>query len=164
MKETIKKSLVGWLVFLWTVLLGWLAYAWIVWQVSDGQTLTAEMWNNMTGNYDYSTEEVNTWKKWIDGKPIYRKVVQSSFWSNTDQRVNDVVISNEIDKIVDVENMTHDSNGRFSWVFGMHSNDAGRYYLLRIDLDNKTAYWIPYDPIFVNQPWTMTVEYTKTTD
>ena len=32
---------------------------------------------------DYSTDEVNTGKKWIDGKPIYRKIVNFGNLPNT---------------------------------------------------------------------------------
>lgn len=74
MKETIKKSFVWWIVFLLTVFSWTFVYAAIVWTVSSGDTLTADMWNSMAWNYDYSTSEVDTWKKWLNGKPIYRKV------------------------------------------------------------------------------------------
>ena len=74
MKETIKKSFVWWIVFLSTVIIWAIAYA-TVSTVTTWQTLTADMWNGMAWNYDYSLSEINTGKKWVDDKPIYRKVV-----------------------------------------------------------------------------------------
>lgn len=75
MKETIKKALIFWLVSSVTMILVWLTYAAVYNSVNNWETLTASMWNNI---HNYSTEEINTWKKWIDGRPIFRKVID--FW------------------------------------------------------------------------------------
>ena len=87
MKDTIKKSFVWWIVFLFTVIIWSYVYAATVWTVNTWDTLTASMWNAMAGNYNYSTSDVDTGKKWIDGKPIYRRVVNlwdlSSYASNS---------------------------------------------------------------------------------
>jgi len=156
MKETIKKSLVGWLVFLWTVLLGWLAYAWIVWQVSDGQTLTAEMWNNMTGNYDYSTEEVNTWKKWIDGKPIYRKVID--LWVIWPKNLGTFT---EIDTIIN-----KDINIRQPGAWSQFLNYEGTNVWIDLRLNETTKVLDIYTWFLAsrNNTWYGIIEYTKTTD
>lgn len=78
MKQVIKNSFLWAVVFSLTVIVIWITYA-AVTTVNTWDTLTAEMWNNLMWNYDYSTTEVNTWKKWIDGRPIYRKVFD--FWT-----------------------------------------------------------------------------------
>ena len=47
----------------------------------DGDTVP-ENWEEVEESEDYSTEEVNTGKKWIDGKDIYRKVLHlTSGWT-----------------------------------------------------------------------------------
>ena len=40
----------------------------------------SDMVNTLRTQDSYSTSEVNTGKKWIDGKPIYRKVFYSDSW------------------------------------------------------------------------------------
>jgi len=89
MKKIIKRSFIGWLVFWFTALVVWVWYAAIS-TVTSWSTLTSTMWNeviwninNMSWDYTYSTSEVDTWKKWIDGKPIYRKVYQFSDYYET---------------------------------------------------------------------------------
>ena len=50
--------------------------------------------NGQREQLKYSTEEVNTGKKWIDGKPIYRKAYNGTVANGT------VVITN-VDTLVD---------------------------------------------------------------
>lgn len=94
MKETIKKSFLWGVVFLTTVMVWGYVYATVLWTVSSGDTLTADMWNTMTGNYNYSTSEVVTGKKWIDGKPIYRKVVTLASNPVADDTWHDIAYTN----------------------------------------------------------------------
>lgn len=49
--------------------------------------------NTLNEERSYSTEEVNTGKKWIDGKPIYRKVVILPFTNSVATRVQ---VSSEV--------------------------------------------------------------------
>lgn len=44
----------------------------------------------------YSTEEINTGEKWIDGKPIYRKVIENTFTSGTNTITHNLSIDNYI--------------------------------------------------------------------
>jgi len=155
MKKTIKKGIIFWLSSVLTMILAWFAYAWIVWQVSDWQTLTADMWNNMAGNYDYSTDEVNTWKKWIDGKSIYRRVVTwtATKWSWTTFKTYNY----------DIENLT-DSNIRFWNMFWVSTNVSATHSTYW-----RSAYIDPtHTSVFIWSAWsneiTLTLEYTKTTD
>lgn len=62
-------------------------------------------------NNDYSTSEIKTGKKWIDGKPIYRKTIDLGYMpSNTTAVPVNHNIPN-IDTIVD-------ANGLFIWEDG----------------------------------------------
>lgn len=80
MKNIIKKSFIAGFVFSLTVIIVWVTYAVVSNSVWSNTILTASMWNEMAGNYQYKlNEEVNTWKRWINWKPIYRKVV--NLWS-----------------------------------------------------------------------------------
>lgn len=59
------------------------------------------------GSWDYSTDEVATGQKWIDGKEIYCKVTNNlninlSDWTNT------TIPSTDIDTIIDAEFMADD--------------------------------------------------------
>ena len=61
--------------------------------------------NTLNEERSYSTEEVNTGKKWIDGKPIYRKVLtttsaintDSFYWGGLETEVQNMNVSSVID-------------------------------------------------------------------
>ncbi len=81
MKETIKKSFIGWLVFLSTVILWAISYA-AVSTVTTGQTLTADMWNNLISSVlhksDITTLECSWWTSstwWF-----YHDWIESDCW------------------------------------------------------------------------------------
>lgn len=162
MKDVIKKSFIWWLVFLFTVIIWSIVYAWIVWNVTSGQTLTADMLNNLAWNYNYSLSEVSTWKKWIDWKPIYRKVI--NLWdlrawvsSNNTWRTNALNL--------DSPDVLVNSNINFSWMenvytFFVTNTSQLRYYTDKLNFNYAFAPWWEY--FFTNV--VITVEYTKTTD
>jgi hypothetical protein len=104
--------------------------------------------NTLNEERSYSTEEVNTGKKWIDGKPIYRKVVKNlSFggtvgsWDNTGATITNVSKLIKVDAIKSNEGPVNFMN------FGMSGNN-----LQYVTYHN----WTGTD--------TVIVEYTKTTD
>lgn len=47
----------------------------IIYRDSAGKKNVAEALKNAKGGYDYSTEEYDTNSKWIDGSPIYGKII-----------------------------------------------------------------------------------------
>ena len=47
-------------------------------EVPDDEELVVPDGYELVGEIDYSTSEVRTGSYWIDGKPIYRKVIQAS--------------------------------------------------------------------------------------
>lgn len=54
--------------------------------------------NTLNEQRSYSTEEVNTGKKWIDGKPIYRKVLTATL--QTDEETLNLTISPNMNTLV----------------------------------------------------------------
>ena len=60
-------------------------------------------------NMVYSTEEVDTGKVWIDGKHIYRKVVDLGLFGNVDR---DVTIEGSYDAVTCFDGYLYNSSGR----------------------------------------------------
>jgi hypothetical protein len=57
--------------------------------------------NELYGNYEYSTSETDTGKKWIDSKPIYRKVINLGSWTSNNSGNNDITITQiNYDKVI----------------------------------------------------------------
>lgn len=166
MKETIKKSFLWGVVFLLTVIVWWYVYAATVWTVTWWQTLTAQMWNDMAGNYDYSTSEVDTGKKWIDGKPIYRKVF--SFTANWVGIWKYETIGSKavIEKIIDFRVSMKRSDSDAYYNSGYMTWGAANYYhsYIKADTWNYEVAYIWSNTAFSNCPVTFIIEYTKTAD
>lgn len=101
--------------------------------------------DNGFGSVDvYSYNEVKTNKIWVDGKPIYRIILETQT-TQTDIAHN---IAN-IDEITNVETLLKQPSGMFS------KQDGSVTFI------NKTIY-VVYGQ--VNGLWKVFVEYTKTTD
>ena len=108
----------------------------------------------------YFTTETNTGMKWIDGKPIYRKVVDFGALPNATTKNVAHNISN-IDKIVKIDGITY-SNYNYSPLPLVYNSSEAQYnteiyvggtYITMKSTQNRsnvTAY--------------VTIEYTKTTD
>lgn len=112
----------------------------------------------------YSTEETRI-GTWIDGKPLYRKVVEFTFpssggWHNGPSY-------GEVDTITRFEGFVNASDGGAlrlpylntgsSWSVGINP-DKVNGNVIRLDIGNSTA------SIVVNQPAFVIIEYTKPTD
>ena len=54
------------------------------------------------GSWDYSTDEVDTHQKWIDGKTIYCRVISGTFNFPASQQPLNITSVTDIDTIVDV--------------------------------------------------------------
>jgi hypothetical protein len=116
--------------------------------------------NTLNEQRSYSTEEVNTGKKWIDGKPIYRKVVDcGALPNNTSKDVAtgiDFTVCNVI-KIEGVAKNTSTSNTDtipmpFSNVVTIGTTKPGNVSI------STTGNFSIYTQSYI------TLEYTKTTD
>lgn len=103
---------------------------------------------------DYSTEEINTGKKWINGKPIYRAVVEfGNLPNNTEKRID-----------IDINNIEY-----IILMDGLVLNDAiaspFRQYISYIYVDKgQKKLGIGTSQDHSNLLADIILEYTKTTD
>ena len=102
----------------------------------------------------YSTDEVKTGGKWIDGKPIYRKVVDVGTLPNA---TNKTVLHNiqNIDSVVNLKLIAKDNTNNIICNFGGKE--------LSIYVDNSNII-IKTDNNFTGYTSYSVIEYTKTTD
>ena len=109
----------------------------------------------------YSLDEVKTDKLYL-GKPVYRKVIEGSF-GELDVYAAEVPIPS-FDNIVSLEALTSQIVGKITSHFGYESTYLEDYYRLDINSTNDAIRSKAFHSEWVNQPWTVTIEYTKTTD
>ena len=123
----------------------------IIYDVSEGESKKIQVQD--LNNPNYSTTEQKTGGKWIDGKPIYRRVITINVTYFGDSYItlaNDTWVGN-IDSIV---------NGG-ACINKIFYDNAGRYW------KNNTTLSFNYGKTFnlgSSQPCDFIVEYTKTTD
>ena len=110
----------------------------------------------MNGQYEclsYSTSEVNTGKKWIDGKPIYRKVIENpSLGATLLTNVSDVIF--------------YTAKRRWS------STDSGAVYFdgnssynsILLDINSGVVSIRKTESVYNTSISYIMLEYTKTTD
>lgn len=116
------------------------------------------VWVNSNDLHEYSTEE-KVIGKWIDGKPIYEKVINSGYLLNSGTISIDVSSLN-IDSFIQLRGMTFtDDKTQFRPItLGTSDNNA-----IRIDFSNNNiriitwSNWSAYNSFIV-------IQYTKTTD
>ena len=115
----------------------------------------------LTSLTTYSTEEINTGKKWIDGKPIYRKIIDCGALLNNTIKTVAHNISN-LDFIIFLNGTSYSSTtGNYfplpyaadslQAIVKIWATDTNIYLQTTAD---RTDYTITY----------VTIEYTKTTD
>lgn len=107
----------------------------------------------------YSTTEqvIGTW---IDGKPIYRKVLTGTSAAGT---TNVNVLALSIDFMVNAHITIHNS-GNSSWVFDSYVQTSGSdSFNLYMSADRSVIYLRSGSSYAFGQYW-LTLEYTKTTD
>lgn len=117
-----------------------------------------DMVNTLRTQDSYSTEEVNTGKKWIDGKPIYRRVIDD--WTPSVSSSYDVTSWN-IDKMVNIGGFIVEVNGNILNIpYYVGSHDG-----LAIHLNNtKTSLIAIITGSYATTNVVAVIEYTKTTD
>lgn len=109
---------------------------------------------------EYSTYEIKTNKVWIDGKPIYRKVINFGILPNNNiKKVSHGILN--IDTFVSINGITFTSEKTATALPYAHSDSTNEVSLFIEDTNvairtfgNKTNYIKTY----------VTLEYTKTTD
>lgn len=99
----------------------------------------------------YSTEETLTGKTWIDGKPIYRKVIQGTVIP-----VNGTTAIENVSRIIKQEGYLKDNN---IWYIG----GRNEFNLTLDEQSHNVLYFFRYSA-GASYDWYFTVEYTKTTD
>ena len=67
--------------------------------------------NDLVDNEKYSTTETKTNKVWVDGKPIYRKVVNFGSLPNTTTKTVSHGLSVSTTRFISVTGTAYDSNG-----------------------------------------------------
>lgn len=141
-------------------------------KLEEGSTATTFTKYQNLDNYEYySTGEILI-GTWIDGKPLYRKVIQFTTTSTSysmatipapADNVDICMIDNAHSYIIDTNN-----NGIIYMVNTMRAGsdttvmNTGIHNWFRINADKKIAYTV--GSLLTNKPCTLTLEYTKTTD
>lgn len=111
----------------------------------------------MNGALVYSTDEVNTHKKWIDGKDIYRKVYTGT--TGTGGSWENISISNlNIDTLIDLK---YNFGTLEHYTSGFYINASYNLTVRLNDTDRNIQY--QYGTGYSNQDYIIIVEYTKTT-
>ena len=106
---------------------------------------------------DYSTTEIDTGKKWIDGKPIYRKVVSDTTSSSSDQTMLSTITN--LDYCISIKGILVDSG--YSIVIPSYVNSNN--YTNCAMTDGKKPY-LSVSSGYRSKAFTLIIEYTKTTD
>lgn len=117
-------------------------------EIDDLKTLTV-----------YSTTETQTDKKWINNKPIYRKVIQLTPITTTNADVNTATGITNMEDLISVNGLVKMSLG---WIpLDFHNQNATQYSIIS---------WLQNNMNFTQRSWFTTLggyavlEYTKTTD
>lgn len=131
--------------------------------VNAGIDAIEENQTDITNIGTYSTSETNTGKTWIDGKPIYRKVLTFTTGSSAgDMSVN--IGESNIDKVVYSYGFTfRDSDGEERPMPNIYRNMSSEY-ALAIYSTTRTGVQLTYGGSRTNMSGYIIVEYTKTTD
>ena len=109
----------------------------------------------MNEQRSYSTSEINTGKKWIDGKPIYRKVFNALITAASMDVAHSI---SNVDKIVNVQGFSETNGGNTPSGFY-----ASTSYFFSMTGD-RTQLHIRTTNAYINTAYNCILEYTKTTD
>ena len=133
----------------------------VYWYIKATSGLSENAQDNVVAQLNeersYSTSEVNTGKKWIDGKPIYRIVFHSA--TNWADGTKIGTISN-LDYVISIKNLSI-SDTNFSYE---NYGTNGNYISLATVKTNGEVYINRGSSFNNSKPSSVIVEYTKTTD
>jgi hypothetical protein len=132
-----------------------------------GNPLSAEGYNG-----SYSTTETLTGGTWIDGKPIYRKVLPYTFDSDgigylnfSDLNTNTIIHCNALYRSLD-GNMCKEYNtfalNSIEYFYSKLSSELPEVNIYLQNIDLTTGFTVPIEPD--NSNGFLILEYTKTTD
>ena len=128
---------------------------------TDGEIIYPQTVSDM----DYSTSEQDTGRKWIDGKPIYQKTINTGTLPQNGATTSVDISSLSVDIVVDYRGMAWASASKNFRVIPFVGESMNN--MLRVDIQGGTALrivsttssdWGNYGNSYV------TLWYTKTTD
>ena len=125
----------------------------------DGEDVP-EGWEKY-GTDDYSTEETFTGKHWIDGKPIYRKVIEMNSVASSGTGTYDISNLNIDEVWVDLGHSFYKSGTTVLPLNRTHIGTIGNQSEIRV---SATAITLICGSGIAAQDPIVTIEYTKTTD
>lgn len=115
----------------------------------------------LTSLTTYSTEEINTGKKWIDGKPIYSKTITYTVTGGTTTDISSL----NIETVVDYNTICHrygSNNNDWEEPFYNSTTDYFRSFIRTNTNTIETR--ITTGSAYTTYDITTTLYYTKTTD
>lgn len=125
--------------------------------LSDTDTYSCNYINSMD---KYSTNEVKINKVWIDGKPIYKKVIQITT-PNDSQETPVATISN-VDTFINLTaNVTNTVGAQVYYPYYFNSTVYGQAYF---DINTNEIFISNSHSAYQNKTCVIIAEYTKTTD
>lgn len=110
----------------------------------------------------YSTSEVNTGKIWIDGKPIYRKVLEFTNVSTGVTQKNHGI--SNFDKLINYSGYYYNSTWGYNPIPAVTSDNISGYGIGIGDFKSTTFYFNIGSLRSSTNEIKLIVEYTKTTD
>ena len=120
-----------------------------------------EMLNLYNEQNSYSTSEINTGKTWVDGKPIYRKVVDCNALPSANTKTISIGVQ-DIDNVVILSGIAKQSSTGNCIPLPYPSTEGDD---IQIWIDNLSTVYIKTIPTWASQyHGFITIEYTKTTD
>ena len=120
--------------------------------------LQKDLNDKITNANIYSTSETNTGKKWIDGKDIYRKVIElSNIPASTAEYSYNV---ENIDKIVNAQASWYDTTDKATFVTNLRCDGTGAYIRF-IYLKDKFKVETAFDWSKRTSDVSVIIEYTK---
>ena len=121
---------------------------------------------NMNVSYKYSTSETVV-GKWIDNKPIYRKVINTNSLLPDQSDYKQIAhgITN-LDKVVGLKCIADDGNGAYFDFNNFTGTDANNDFVstIKIYIDNTNITIFNGSILYSVDDAYFTIEYTKTTD
>ncbi len=132
--------------------------------IDDSKVSSEETWSSQKINEEikevYSTDEVKTNKVWIDGKPIYRKVLTQTITTSSSENIISGFDISLIDNIISFYGSIKQPSGTITPISYSASEEDGAFICMSKARNSFVLYAKAYgvgDVILI-------VEYTKTTD
>ena len=131
-------------------------------QANDVLKYNGNDWVNDDNLHEYSTEEKIV-GKWIDGKPIYEKVIYTDI---RDRDWHNIQMDVSIDFVVELKGILYRGDGYFMKLQGnTYPNADERGMVFCNKNDNYIEYVVLYPQLDLNSAYLyITIQYTKTTD